>query len=62
MIVGLFMQNDVARQKRFTFTVDAKLIEALKKQAASEYRSVASLINAVVADYLKSKGHDIGDE
>ncbi|MHC5720067.1 MAG: hypothetical protein ACYTX0_50555 [Nostoc sp.] len=56
------MSNEVARQKRFTFTVNSELVEALKKQAATEYRSVASLINAVVAEYLKGKGHDIGEE
>ncbi|MEH2174239.1 hypothetical protein [Nostoc sp.] len=56
------MSNEVVRQKRFTFTINPELAEALKKQADAEYRSVASLINAVVAEYLKSKGHDIGQE
>lgn len=41
--------------QRFTFTVEPDLYEPLKDQAKKERRSIGSLLNYLVAEYLKAQ-------
>ncbi len=45
----------MAKGRRFTFTVEPDLYEPLKDQARRERRSVGSLINWLIAQYLEQQ-------
>lgn len=44
---------------RFTFTLEPALKELLKQQAEKEFRSVGSLLNALIAKYLEEQGLEV---
>ncbi|MEH1821920.1 MAG: CopG family transcriptional regulator [Nostoc sp.] len=46
----------VPREKRFTFTINPKIMDVFKKAAKAEQRSASEMIVHLIVKYLKEQG------
>lgn len=50
---------DKGDKVKFTTSIESNLVDAIKKQAIDEKRSVSSILNELIRQYLRSKGVNV---